>query len=155
MDAKNKKEAMNLNEDARLAYELAVGKRVSDNHWWRTRKLLQRHNLEISVKNVQFLAELRQKVPKTAVGVAGLLDAYHKVDELLKRARGALKGSDVVRILSQFGISAHQSTISRWFKKSAGGFNRNREYRPEELRDILINAFLYKASHSTKLPEAN
>ncbi len=141
------------NEDARLAYELAVGKRVSDNHWYRTRKLLEKHRLEISTKNVQFLAELRQKVPKTAVGIDGLLEAYHKADELLSKARGNFQGSEVSRMLFQFGINAHQSTVSRWFKKSAGGYKRNREYKPEQLKDILINAFLYKAQHSIKLPE--
>ncbi len=117
--------------------------------------MLERHDLEISIRNVQFLAELRRKIPKTAVGVAGLLDAYHKADELLSKARGTFKGAEVVRMLSQFGVNAHQSTISRWFKKSAGGYKRNREYQPKELKDILINAFLYKANQAIKLPEAN
>lgn len=138
----------------RLAYELAVGKRVSDNHWYLTRRLLSEHKLELSTENVQFWAELRQQVPKTAIGVHGLLEAYHRANKLLDRARKNFKGSEVTQILFQFGITPNQSTISRWFK-SLGGYKKNREYQPKQIKKILIRAFIYKAQNSTKLPQAN
>lgn len=144
-------------EDARLAYELSMKRRISDTQWWKVRKLLTKHKLEVTATNAQFWAKLRQKVPRTAVGVDGLIDAYRRADELTKRAKGTLKGSEIVKILLQFGISAHRTTIGRWFSKSAGGYKQNREYKPEEVRDILIDAFLYKATrdNSDKLPKAN
>ncbi|MGB7440697.1 MAG: hypothetical protein WA919_06485 [Coleofasciculaceae cyanobacterium] len=143
-------------QDARLAYELAVGRRVSDNHWWRTTKLLRKHKLEITVKNLQFFAQLRKEIPKSAVGIAGLLDAYHRADELTKRLKGNLKGGEIVQILSQFQVTAHRTTISRWFKKAAGGYRRKRDYSPKQVQSILIAAFLYRASNpDNKLPTAN
>jgi hypothetical protein len=130
----------------RLAYELAIGKRVSDPHWYRTRKLLQQHQLEVTVRNVQLIAQLRLLIPQTALGIDGLLDAYHRADQLVSKSKSTVKGGEVTSLLLQFGITAHQSTISRWFK-SLGGYKRSREYKPEQLRDILIRAFLYKAQH--------
>ena len=148
------KEAQKI-QDARLAYELARGTRCSDSHWWRTRQLMKRHKLEVNIKNAQLLAELREKVSKSALGIDGILDAYQKVDELLGKARGTFTGTEAMQMLLRYGVNAHQSTVSRWFKKYAGGFKKSREYKPEQLRDILIAAFLYKAQNSTKLPQAN
>jgi hypothetical protein len=141
-------------EDARLAYELARGSRCSDNHWYRTRKLLERHQLEVNVKNCQFFAELRRVVPRSAIGIEGLLDCYKQANEVLTKSNQALKGSEVLKILHQYGISPHQATVSRWFQP-LGGYRRNREYSPQQLRNIFTAAFLYKAHFSTKLPEAN
>lgn len=137
----------------RLAYELAVGKRVSDPHWYRTRKLLESHSLEVTVKNVQLLANLRALVPQTALGVTGLLDAYQRADLLVSKAK-TIKGEEINNLLMQFGVNAHQSTISRWFK-SLGGFKKSRQYKPEQLRDILIRAFLYKAQHEESTARPN
>ncbi len=86
-------------EYARLAYEVAVGKRVSDNHWYRTRKLLARHNLEINVENAQFFAELRKIIPRSAIGIEGLLDCYKKADEILSKSTQSLTGFEVLNIL--------------------------------------------------------
>ncbi len=138
----------------RLAYELAIGKRVSDRHWYSIRNLLKRHQLEVNSTNVKFLAELRANVPKTAIGVDGLLDAYHRADQLITKTSKPFKGGDITAVLLQFGITAHQTTISRWFK-TIGGYKRTREYKPSQLKQILIRAFLYKAQHcsQTKLPD--
>jgi hypothetical protein len=141
-------------ERARLAYEVAIGRRCSDNHWYRTRKLLERHKLEINVKNVQFFAELRKIIPRSAIGIEGLLDCYKKADEILSKSTQSLNGSEVLSILRQYGISPHQTTVSRWFR-SLGGYRRNKKYPPEQLKNLFATAFLYKAHFSTKLPEAN
>lgn len=130
----------------RLAYELAVGKRVSDNHWYCTRKLLEQHNLEVTVKNVQFLVKLKALIPRSAIGVAGLLDAYNRAEQLVSKTKKNFTGGQITTLLRQFGIEANQSTISRWFKP-LGGYKRTKEYKPEQLRDLLIRAFLYKAQH--------
>jgi hypothetical protein len=138
-------------EKARLAYEVVAGKRVSDNHWYRTRKLLERHKLEVNVKNCQFFAELRKAIPRSAIGIEGLLDCYKKADEILNQSTKPLTGSEVLRILAQYGVHPHQTTVSRWFR-GIGGYRKNREYSPAQLKSIFANAFLYKAHYSTKLP---
>lgn len=140
-------------EDARLAYEVARGSRCSDNHWYNTRKLLARHGLEVNKENVQFFAELRKSIPRSAIGIEGLLDCYKKADEILSNSTQSLKGYRILEILRQYGVNPHQSTISRWFQP-LGGYRRNREYPPQKLKGLFSAAFIYKAQHSTKLPEA-
>jgi len=139
--------------EARLAYELLVG-RVGDSHWFRVRQLLKRQNLEPTPKNVQFFAELRKLIPRSAVGVEGLLESYRKADELLSKSNRNYKGSEILGILQQYGVRPHQTTVSRWFRP-IGGYRKEREYSPDKVKNLLIQAFLYKAQFSSKLPEAN
>lgn len=139
------------NSDARLAYEVITG-RVSDNHWYRVKRLLRKHRLETTVENVQFFADLRQIIPRSAIGIEGLLDCYSQAEKLLAKSNRSIKGSEVLEMLASYGVKPHQTTVSRWFQ-SLGGYRRNREYTPEQLKGIFTHAFLYKAQFSPRLPE--
>lgn len=139
--------------DARLAYELIVG-RCSDNHWRDVRKILAKNQMELSVENVQFFAEIRQIIPRSAIGVEGVLKCYSEAEKLLNKTSRKLKGLEVLTTLNQYGVKPHQSTVTRWFKP-LGGYRRNKEYSPHDLKPIFTSAFIYKAMQSTKLPEAN
>lgn len=139
--------------DARLAYELIVG-RCSDNHWRDVRKILAKNQMELSVENVQFFAEIRQIIPRSAIGVEGVLKCYSEAEKLLNKTSRKLKGLEVLTTLNQYGVKPHQSTVTRWFKP-LGGYRRNKEYSPHDLKPIFTSAFIYRAMQSTKLPEAN
>lgn len=139
--------------DARLAYELIVG-RCSDNHWRDVRKILAKNQMELSVENVQFFAEIRQIIPRSAIGVEGVLKCYAEAEKLLNKTSRKLKGLEVLTTLNQYGVKPHQSTVTRWFKP-LGGYRRNKEYSPHDLKPIFTSAFIYRAMQSTKLPEAN
>lgn len=138
-------------QDARLAYEAIMG-RVSDNSWYRVKKLLAKHRLEVSVANVQFFAELRKSIPRSAIGVEGILECYQKVEQILSKSNRSFEGSEVLMMLGQYGIKPHQTTISRWFRP-LGGYRRQKQYSPAKLKSVFVQAFLYKAYFSTKLPE--
>ena len=137
---------------ARLAYEITMG-RVSDSHWYRVKKILEHHKLEICPKNVQLFASIREQIPRSAIGVERILDCYQKVEEILGKAGKNFKGSEVLELLHGYGVKPHQTTISRWFKP-LGGYRRNKEYPPEKLRNLFIQALIYKAQHSIKLSES-
>jgi len=96
--------------DARLAYELIVG-RCSDNHWRDVRKILAKNQMELSVENVQFFAEIRQIIPRSAIGVEGVLKCYSEAEKLLNKTSRRLKGLEVLTTLNQYGIKPHQSTV--------------------------------------------
>ena len=140
-------------KDARLAYEVVRGSRCSDNHWYRTRKLLEQNNLEVNVKNAQFIAELKKAIPRSPIGVLGVLQCYQKADEILSKTSTSVKGFEILEMLRQYDVTPHQSTISRWFQ-GIGGYRKNRLYKPQDLKTIFTSAFLYKALHADKLPEA-
>lgn len=139
--------------ESRLAYELING-RVSDSHWYQVRRMLKRHSLEVTVKNVQLFAEIRKVIPRSAIGVDGILSCYEKVETMLDKTNRNFKGYEVLEALQVYGVKPHQSTVSRWFKP-LGGYRRDRQYKPEKLRTIFIQALIYKAHHSVGLPEVN
>jgi hypothetical protein len=140
--------------NARLAYELIVG-RCSDNHWRDVRKILANNQMEITVENVQFFAQIRQIIPRSAIGVQGILNCYSEAEKILNKTNRKLKGLEILHILNQYGIKPHQSTVTRWFK-SLGGYRRNKEYSPHDLKPIFTSAFIYRAMNfSTKCSEAN
>lgn len=139
--------------NTRLAYELIVG-RCSDNHWRDVRKILAKNQMELTVENVQFFAEIRKIIPRSAIGVEGVLKCYAEAEKLLNQTSRKLKGLEVLHTLNQYGVKPHQSTVTRWFKP-LGGYRRNKEYSPHDLKPIFTSAFIYRAMQSTKLPEAN
>jgi len=108
--------------------------------------------MEVSPKNVRFLAEIRKSIPRCAMGVDGILSSYAKAEKILNAATKSMKGSEVLTLLSRHGIKPHQSTITRWFRP-LGGYRKDKEYCPQELKSIFTNAFIYKAVHATKLEE--
>lgn len=137
--------------DARLAYEIAVGSRISDRSWYDIRRLMARHKLEITIENSQFIAQLRKEIPRSAIGVSGILDCYQKASKILESSQ-SLKGSKILEILAQYGVNPHQTTVSRWFS-DVGGYRRDREYPAKNLKSVLTKAFIYKAFHNTALPQ--
>ncbi len=140
-------------ERARLAYEAIMG-RVSDSLWYRVKSLLKKHRLEISVRNVQLFADIRKLIPRSAIGVGGILECYQKVDEILSKSQRDFKGLEVLEMLQKYGVKPHQTTISRWFKP-LGGYKRDKEYPPKKLQSVFISALIYKAHNATKLPEVS
>lgn len=108
--------------------------------------------MEVTPKNVRFLAEIRKVIPRCAIGVDGILASYVKAEKLLNVASQNMKGSEVLSLLSRYGVKPHQSTITRWFRP-LGGYRKNKEYNPQDLKTIFTNAFIYKAIHAQSLEE--
>lgn len=144
--------AKNDESEARLAYETSVGKRVSDNHWYNVRRILQDNGFEVNTDSVLFYAKLRKSLPRSSVGVLKIFENYQKAEKLLAQAPQQIKGIEILSILHQYEIIPHASTISRWFS-SLGGYRKKKLYKAEDLKTVFTAAFIYKAQHSTKLPE--
>lgn len=110
--------------------------------------------MELTIENIQFFAEIRQLIPRSAIGVEGVLKCYSEAEKFLNKTSRKLKGLEVLHTLNQYGVKPHQSTVTRWFKP-LGGYRRNKEYSPHDLKPIFTSAFIYRAIQTTKLPEAN
>ncbi|NEQ64975.1 MAG: hypothetical protein F6K21_05635 [Symploca sp. SIO2D2] len=139
-----------VSNELRMAYELALGKTISDSQWWRVRKILDRQQLEVNQVNLQLLARLRLLLPGSAVAVSGLLTAYQKVEDLTQNAQASIKGAEIVQIMRRVGVCPHRTTLSRWFGQVASGYKCNRQYSSNEVKSLLILAFLYKAKVISK-----
>jgi len=137
--------------DARIEYELIFG-RCSDTHWRNIQKILQKNQMDITPKNVRFFAEIRKIIPRSAIGVEGILTCYSKAEKLLEKTSEDIKGGEVLNILSEYGVKPHPSTVTRWFK-TLGGYRKDRKYSPLELKPIFTSALIYKAIHAQTLEE--
>lgn len=137
--------------DARIEYELIFG-RCSDTHWRNIQKILQKNQMDITPKNVRFFAEIRKIIPRSAIGVEGVLSCYSKAEKLLEKTSEDIKGGRVLNILSEYGIKPHPSTVTRWFKP-LGGYRKDRKYSPQDLKTVLTSAFIYQAIHASNLEE--
>jgi hypothetical protein len=137
--------------EARLAYEAIAG-RCSDNHWYRVKRLLKKHNLPVSVANAQFFAEIRALIPRSAIGVEGILECYSRAEVILSQSNRAFEGAEILKMLSSYGVKPHQTTISRWFRP-LGGYRKHKQYPAQKLKSIFTQAFIYKANFTPALPE--
>ena len=143
-----------MTQDLMLAYQLAWGRAVSRKQWWRVRQILRRHNLEVTITNVQLLAHLRKNLPRSSIAVSNLLDAYHLAAQLTQNMASSITGKELVGLLAQHEIQPDQSTLSRWFKQVAGGYKKDREYLPSQVKELLVLGFVYRAkSLRKKLPQ--
>lgn len=137
-------------DPARTAYELFLGGRTTNNHWYSVCRTLRENGFEVDDKTVVFYAKLRQVIPRSSVGVLKIFEHYQKAEKLLADSASKVKGSDILDILAREGINPHPSTISRWFR-TLGGFRKTRLYYPEKLTPVLTAAFIYQTVNSTKL----
>ncbi len=135
--------------DARIAYELFLGKRVSDTHWSQVKTRLTTQGLSVDNETVVFYAKVTKLIPRTLVGLDKVLEAYSRAERLLI-SPSKITGTQVLDIFAREGINPHPGTVSRWFK-SVGGFRKNRAYLPEKLVPVLAKAFIYQTANSTKL----
>jgi hypothetical protein len=142
---------MNDEHLARLAYEAVAG-RISDNHWYRVKRLLTKHKLPVTVANAQFFAQVRVLIPRSAIGIEGILECYSKADAILNKSTRSFQGLEILEILKTYGVKPHQTTISRWFRP-LGGYRKSKEYPAEKLKSIFTQAFIYKAHFTPALPE--
>lgn len=133
----------------RTDYELAVGHRVSDSHWSRTKRILSENNMIINTANVVFYAKLRKQFSRIS-DTTQLIRVINEVDCLLTSKRSRISGAEFLQTIQNYGIKPHKTTLSRWFKQ-LGGFRKTRLYFPEKLTPVLTAAFLYKINNSKKL----
>jgi len=138
------------NSEARLAYELHLGKRVSDNHWYKVKRNLEDGGFQVNADTAVFYAKLKQHLPRTSVGTLKVFEHYQKAEKLLAQSASKIRGLEILEILSNQGINPHPATISRWFKP-LGGFRKTRLYYPEKLTPVLTAAFIYQTVNSIKL----
>jgi hypothetical protein len=140
---------MNPTNDARLAYEMFLGKRVSDSHWSQVKTRLSSQGLSVDNETVVFYAKVSKLIPRSAVGLDKVLEAYNRAERLLI-SPSKITGTQVLDIFAREGINPHPGTVSRWFR-SVGGFRKNRSYLPEKLIPVLAKAFIYQTANTIKI----
>ena len=129
-------------EQLRRHYEMRMGRRVADSHWWKVRKILENANIELTETNLDHYLEIRKLCPRYSVNFKILLQRIKAFNEYLG-SKKQMTGLHFCYYLKSQNVKPHQATISRWFSP-VGGFKKDRVYSLKELSTIAIPAFSYQ-----------
>jgi hypothetical protein len=142
------------NLDAKKYFELHYGSLISDSAWYRLKKVLRHCGMEVTLENLQTVATLKLDKQYTKLSLAQLIDCHVQAQTLASK-KVIVKGDVVFKELQKRTKNkAHRTTIIRWFQSSVvqiNGkyFDKERNYKAEELVEVFASALMYEAKYST------
>ena len=129
-------------EQTRAIYETLVGKRVSDTHWSKTKKLMADCQLPMDKQGFQVLVNLRKVSPRYFTKYHEIKDEITRLGKQLLPAVGeGITGQQFLDLIVQLGINPNQSTVSRWFKA--------------EMLNVVTKLYIFKYSSIIKGENVN
>ncbi|MBW4504955.1 MAG: hypothetical protein KME64_00315 [Scytonematopsis contorta HA4267-MV1] len=142
------------NLDAKKYFELHFGSRISDSAWYRLKRILRDCHMEVTLENLQTVAGLKLTKQYTKLSLKQLIDC-HVQAAILASQKVSFQGDVIFRELQERTKNkAHRTTILRWFQSSVSQvngkyFDKERNYKAEELVKVFASAFMYDAKYST------
>ena len=132
-------------EQSRIIYETLAGKRVSDSHWSKTKKLMNACELPLDKDGFSVLVNLRKVSPRYFSKYVEIKDQLTRLGRELLPAIGlGITGKQFLELIERLSIRPNQGTVSRWFK-SVGGFKSSGNYSKQVILPIVATALIYKA----------
>ena len=136
-------------EQTRIIYETLIGKRCSDTHWSKTKKLMVACELPQDKDGFNVLINLRKVSPRYFTKYVEIKDELTQLGKQLLPAIGlGLTGEQFINLIQKLEIHPNQSTVSRWFK-GVGGFKSKGFYNKTVLLPILAASLIYKAKNQS------
>lgn len=145
------------NKQAKTYFEIHYESEISDRAWYRIKRALRESALEINRENLQLIADLKRRTQYTRLSLKQLIYCHQQALQIAAK-RVVVKGDVVYRELQKLSSNkAHRTTIIRWFQsvpqKEGKYFDKNRDYKAEELVPVFAAACLYfQKKLSQKLP---
>ena len=136
-------------EQTRIIYETLAGKRVSDSHWSKTKKLMIACELPLDKDGFNVLINLRKVSPRYFSKYVEVKDELTNLGKkLLPTIGDGITGQQFLELLDKLQINPNQSTVSRWFK-SVGGFRLSANYDRKTVLPIVATALIYKSKNQS------
>jgi hypothetical protein len=142
------------NLDAKKYFELHYGSLISDSAWYRLKKVLRDCNMVLTLENLQTVAGLRLEKQYTKLSLKQMIECHVQAQKIAAK-KVTVKGDVVFKELQKRTKNkAHRTTIIRWFQSSVTQingkyFDKERNYKAEELVKVFASAFMYEAKYST------
>ena len=135
------------NNHAKKYFEVHYESEISDRAWYRLKRALRESGLEINRDNIQLIADLKRRSSYTKLSLKQLIYCHQQALQIAAQ-RVVVKGDLVYRELQKLSSNkAHRTTILRWFQsvpqKEGKYFDKNRDYKAEELVPVFAAACLY------------
>ena len=136
-------------EQTRAIYETLAGKRVSDSHWSKTKKLMNACELPLDKDGFSVLVNLRKVSPRYFSKYVEIKNELTQLGKQLLPAIGlGVTGKQFLELLDKLQIHPNQGTVSRWFR-SVGGFKSSGNYSKQVILPIVATALIYKAKNQS------
>ena len=136
-------------EQTRAIYETLAGKRVSDTHWSKTKKLMLACELPLDKDGFSVLVNLRKVSPRYFSKYVEVKDQLTSLGRELLPAIGlVITGKQFLELIARLEIRPNQGTVSRWFR-SVGGFKSSGNYDKKTILPIVATALIYKAKNQS------
>lgn len=136
-------------EQSRIIYETLTGKRVSDSHWTKTKKLMIACELPLDKDGFSVLVNLRKVSPRYFSKYVEVKEELTQLGKQLLPAIGlGVTGKQFLELLDKLQIHPNQGTVSRWFR-SVGGFKSSGNYDKKTILPIIATALIYKAKNQS------
>ena len=136
-------------EQARIIYETLAGKRVSDSHWSKTKKLMSSCELPLDKDGFSVLVNLRKVSPRYFSKYVEIKNELTQLGKQLLPAIGlGITGKQFLDLIERLEVRPNQGTVSRWFK-SVGGFKSKGNYSKQVILPIVATALIYKAKNQS------
>ncbi len=136
-------------EQTRIIYETLTGKRVSDTHWSKTKKLMIACELPLDKDGFSVLVNLRKVSPRYFSKYVEIKDELTQLGKQLLPAIGlGVTGKQFLELIERLEIKPNQGTVSRWFR-SVGGFKSSGNYTKQIILPIVATALIYKAKNQS------
>ncbi|BAZ19047.1 hypothetical protein NIES4071_109320 (plasmid) [Calothrix sp. NIES-4071] len=142
------------NLDAKKYFELHLGSTISDSAWYRLKKVLRDCGMVLTLENLQTVARLKLEKQYTKLSLKQLIECHVQAHKLATQ-KVVIKGDVVFNELQKRTKNkAHRTTIIRWFQSSVPKingkyFDKERNYKAEELVKVFASALMYEAKYSS------
>lgn len=139
---------MSISEERRY-YQQLIEDQCSDNHWRQVVNRLKKNKLEVTKQNLSFYVSIRKGIPRSAIGIDGILTLYSQVVKLTINSKVEYTGEDIHNLIKTKGIQPPQPTFCRWFT-NIGGYRKKKRYSAEQFKIVMLKALIYKSQYQVE-----
>ncbi|MFM6225192.1 MAG: hypothetical protein ACKPDM_33385 [Dolichospermum sp.] len=138
--------ALMFMENPRSIYETLTGKRCSDTHWAKIRRLANTADIPLDVEGLKGLIALRKINPRYFNLYPEIRSHLSEIGLNLGNFGLKISGENLVNLISEkLNINPDITTIYRWFYRSDSNFKMSNYYDRKTAMMVLTNALIYKA----------
>ncbi|MFM6819078.1 MAG: hypothetical protein ACKPKB_23225 [Dolichospermum sp.] len=138
--------ALMLMENPRSIYETLIGKRCSDTHWAKIRRLANSCDIPLDSSGLKGLIALRKINPRYFNLYPEIRSHLSEIGLNLGNFGLKISGENLVNLISEkLNINPDITTIYRWFYRSDSNFKMSNYYDRKTAMMVLTNALIYKA----------
>jgi len=140
--------ALMLMENPRSIYETLAGKRCSDAHWSKIKRLAINSDIPLDVEGIKGLIALRKINPRYFSLYPEIRSQLSEIGLSLGDFGIRISGENLVKLINErLNISPDITTVYRWFYRANTTFKRKQWYDRKTAMMVITNALIYKAKN--------